>query len=353
MLIQIERTDKPSKVPGGQEAPVQRGKDPSLGRALWGGLRNLVRGHPLLAVFQVNLRCNSSCGYCNLALNIGRYEMSREEIRRIFTDLYRDGLRFVFVQGGEPLLRRDLPEILGDLAHTGFHLTLITNGTRLTADLVQRFDDLAVSMSVSLDTLDRERYERIRGADQLKQVLAGIELLRKYRHPKFITCIVSAVNRDDVRDVVRFARERGFLPVVGAYHWDIGLYGKQDSALMHDRRNASLVFEELLANDAIPPGYLQQYTRDNVAWLSGQTLDPCDAGRYSIAIDASGNVAPCLALPDVGNLLQSSLSDIMARFDRQEIQCCSDRSSCNRLDGRIIGSVLRYPLTALRTPVSW
>ncbi len=351
MLVQIEKTHKSSEVAEGREETVQRGKGPSLGRALWGGLRNLVLGRPVLAVFQASLRCNSSCGYCNLPLNIGRYEMSREEIHRVFTDLYRDGLRVVFVQGGEPLLRRDLPEILEDLAQMGFQLTLITNGTRLTAQLVQRFDDLAVSMSVSLDTLDRGRYEYIRGADQLEQVLAGIELLRTYRHPKFITCIVSAVNRDDVKDVVRFARERGFLPVIGAYHWDVGLYGKQDPTLMYERRNASLVFEELLANDAIPPGYLRQYTRDNVAWLSGQTLDPCDAGRYSIAIDASGNVAPCLALREAGNLLQSSLRDIMARFDRQEIQCCSDRSSCNRLDGRIVGSVLRHPVTALRTPV--
>jgi MoaA/NifB/PqqE/SkfB family radical SAM enzyme len=277
--------------------------------------------------------------------------MSREEIQRVFAGLYREGLRFVFVQGGEPLLRRDLPEVLGDLAQIGFHLTLITNGTRLTKDLVRWFDDLSVTISVSLDTLDRERYRQIRGADQLDQVFVGLELLRDYRHPKFITCIVSAVNRDDVGEVVQFARWHGFLPVVGAYHWDIGLYGKQDAELMYERKNASVVFERLLQDDAIPPGYLRQYVKDNVTWLQGRALEPCDAGRYSIAIDASGNVAPCLALPEAGNLLESSLSNILARFDRQEIQSCSDRSSCNRLDGRVIGSVLRHPLTALRTPL--
>jgi MoaA/NifB/PqqE/SkfB family radical SAM enzyme len=263
--------------------------------------------------------------------------MTREEIQRVFTGLYRDGLRFVFVQGGEPLLRRDLPEILGDLVQIGFHVTLITNGTKLTTDLVQRFDDLSASMSISLDTLDRARYQHIRGADQLDQVLAGLELIQYYRHPKFITCIVSEVNHDEVREVVRFARERGFLPAV----------------LMYERQKASLVFERLLADDAIPPGYLRQYTKDNVTWLRGETLEPCDAGRYSIAINASGDVAPCLALPEAGNLLKSSLRDILARFNRQQIQSCSDRSSCNRLDGRVIGSVLRNPITAWRTPVSW
>jgi len=352
MLVQIERLQRSPE--GGTDLTKIKGNTrPSLTQALWGGLTNLVIGRPVLAIFQACLRCNSSCGYCKLPLNLGRYEMTREEIQGVFTGLYRDGLRFVFVQGGEPLLRRDLPEVLKDLVEIGFHVTLITNGTKLTPDLVQRFDDLSVSMSISLDTLDRVRYQRIRGADQLNQVLAGLALLRHYRRPKFITCIVSEINRDEVPDVVQFARERGFLPVVGAYHWDVGLYGKQDHELIFERQKASLVFERLLAEDALPPGYLRQYTKDNVTWLRGGTLKPCDAGRYSIAIDASGNVAPCLALPDAGNLLQSSLSEILGRFDRQQIRDCSDRSSCNRLDGRIIGSVLRHPITAWRTAVSW
>ena len=352
MLIQIERSQHHTTGQLDGHA-TENSERPSFHRALWGGLTNLVLRRPLLAVFQVNLRCNSSCGYCNLPLNVGRYEMSRQEIQNIFAGLYKDGLRFVFVQGGEPLLRRDLPDILQDLVEIGFHPTLITNGTKLTSHLVQHFDDLSVSLSISLDTLDRNKYERIRGADQLHAVLAGLDLLQFYRSPKFLTCIVSEINRDEVNEVVAFARQRGFLPVVGAYHWDVGLYGKQDATLMYDRQQARLVFERLLEEDALPPGYLRQYAKDNVAWLRGESLKPCDAGRYSIAIDASGNVSPCLSLPEAGNLLQSSLSEILSRFDRQEIQHCSDRSFCNRLDGRVIGSGLRHPIAAWQTSVSW
>jgi MoaA/NifB/PqqE/SkfB family radical SAM enzyme len=352
MLIHIERSQHRTT---GQVDGLATGKSerPSLHQSLWGGLTNLVLRRPLLAVFQVNLRCNSSCGYCNLPLNEGRYEMSREEIRNVFAGLYKDGLRFVFVQGGEPLLRRDLPDILQDLVEIGFRLTLITNGTKLTSRLVQQFDDLSVSLSISLDTLDRSTYERIRGADQLPAVLAGLDLLQHYRHPKFLTCIVSELNRDEIPDVVEFAGKRGFLSVVGAYHWDVGLYGKQDSTLMFEREKARAVFEQLVEQEALPPGYLRQYAKDNVAWLRGESLKPCDAGRYSIAIDASGNVSPCLSLPEAGNLLRSSLSEILERFDRREIQHCSDRSSCNRLDGRVIGSVLRHPIAAWQTPVTW
>jgi MoaA/NifB/PqqE/SkfB family radical SAM enzyme len=352
MLIQIERSGQCSQNSHGKVA-LSTGQRPSLGQAVIGGVKNLLTRRPVLAIFQANLRCNSDCGYCHLPLNEGRYEMTRDEIRKVFRGLYQDGLRLVFVQGGEPLLRRDLPDILKDIVQIGFRATVITNGTRLTADVVQRFEALSVSLSVSLDTLDRTKYERIRGADQLPQVLAGLDLLDRYRPPKFLICIVSELNRDDVGDVVRFARERGFLPVVGAYHWDVGLYGKHDPSLMYERRRASMVFEQLLANDEIPPGYLRQYAKDTVSWLRGERLAPCDAGRYSIAIDASGNVSPCLSLPHSGNLLQGSLGEILARFDRQSIQDCSDRASCNRVDGRVIGSVLRHPIQAWRTPVSW
>ncbi|MEZ4243577.1 MAG: radical SAM protein [Nitrospira sp.] len=352
MLIQIEQTRQKSPVELGQ-LPTTRDQKPSLRHALWGGLKSLVFQRPLLAVWQVNLRCNSSCGYCNLPLNEGRYEMTRDEIRHVFAGLYEEGIRFIFVQGGEPLLRKDVPSILQDLVQLGFHLTLITNGTRFTSGLVRELDELGVSLSISLDTLEPLKYERIRGADQLDQVLLGLDLLETYPHPKFLTCIVSEVNRNEVHEVVRFARSRGFLPVVGAYHWDVGLYGKQDPTLMYERSQVRTVFERLLEDNLLPPGYFRQYAKDNVAWLQGESLKPCDAGRYSIAIDASGNVAPCLSLPTAGNLLESSLSDILAKFDRTAIQRCCERSSCNRVDGRVIGSILRHPIVAWQTPVTW
>jgi MoaA/NifB/PqqE/SkfB family radical SAM enzyme len=311
--------------------------------------RNLLAGRPVLATFQVNLRCNSACGYCDLPLNAGRYEMTRKEIRKVFSSLYQNGVRFVLVQGGEPLLRRDLTEILEDLSAIGFHVALITNGTKVTPWLIEQLSRLPMTISVSLDTLDRVAYQRIRGADQLAQVLEGIALFKAFPHPKFLTCIVSEVNRTEVPAVVRFAREQGFLPVVGSYHWNVGIYGRPDEQLMYDRSRAAAVFSGLLDEELIPPGYLQKFVKDNVSWLRGQKLEPCDAGRYSIAIDASGNVSPCLAFPSVGNLLESSLSEILQRFDRNAITICSDNSSCNRLDGRVVGTLLRHPIVALQT----
>lgn len=311
---------------------------------------NIIKGRPLMAVFEINLKCNSNCTYCDLPLNIGRYELSQKQVHDIFTRLYQDGLRYVFLQGGEPTLRKDLPEIIQDLKRIGMDITLITNGTRIKSELINVLKETETSISISLDSLDREHYKRIRGADQLKLVLNGIERLHDYPFPKYITCIVSDINKDDVLDVVRYSRERGFIPVVGAYHWGIERYGKVDSELQYQKQVAASVFEKVLAADVVPKGYFNQYLKDNIDWLNDRPLNSCDAGRYSISIDASGNVAPCLALKHSGNLLTSSLAEIINNFDQTAIKSCSDKSTCNMMCSRVIGSNLRNPLMAMNTP---
>ncbi len=313
---------------------------------------NLMRQKPVMAVYEICLRCNSNCGYCDLPLNQGRYEMTREEISHAFQHLYETGLRYVFVQGGEPLVRKDTIDVLEDMAAMGFGLSLVTNGTKLTSAIVDRLAAIDVSVSVSLDTLDRERYAAIRGSDQLPRVLQGLETLRDYPHPKFIACIVTDKNQDDVEAVCRFARENGFLTVLGAYHWDVGRYGKIDPALQFAKEQAIRTFQKILDQDLVPGGYFRGFAEDNVTWLKGEDLGRCDAGRYSIAIDASGNVAPCLAQIQAGNLRSQSLDDILAVMDHDVVKTCSDAGGCNLLCGRLVGRNLRNPITAFKTPLN-
>jgi molybdenum cofactor biosynthesis enzyme MoaA len=311
---------------------------------------NLLRGRPVAAVFEICLRCNSACGYCDLPLNEGRTEMSRADIARVFGNLHRDGLRHVFVQGGEPLMRHDLLDVLDDLRGIGLSLSLVTNGTRLTPAIATRLGAIEVEVAVSLDALDGDAYRAIRGADQLRQTMSGIDALAGYPRAKYLTCILSERNRDQVIEVVRFARARGFMPVVGAYHWDIGKYGRAAKALQYAQGEAIAAFEQVLASGLVPRGYFRRYLRDNIRWLAGERMPRCDAGRHTIAIDASGNVSACLAQPAAGNLLASPLADILVAMDRAEIARCSAASSCNLLCGRIIGTLLRHPLEALATP---
>lgn len=318
-------------------------------QALAKPLLNIARRKPIIAIFEVCLRCNSSCGYCNLPLNQKRYEMSRDEIRRVFSGLYSGGLRFVFLQGGEPLVRKDICEVLEDLCGIGFRLLLITNGTRLTPAFVTRIRNLPLHVAVSLDTLDRERYLAIRGADQLEQALRGIDALRDFPRVSFIVCIATDVNRDEVLEVGRFAHRKGMIPIFGAYHWKVGRYGKESDLLQYEPAAMAALFRKLAASGLAPRGYFADYAEDSAKWLEGELLEPCDAGRYSIAIDASGNVSPCLAHPHAGNLLVSDLNEILQRFDWAAVKCCSDASSCNLICARVVGKNMRHPVSGLVT----
>lgn len=300
-----------------------------------------------MAVFEACLRCNQKCGYCDLPLNEGRYEMSRAEIRQVFTALHASGLRYVFVQGGEPLVRSDILEVLEDLREIGLGVCLVTNGVRLTAAVVDALERLEVSVSISLDSLDPEVYACIRGASHLDRVLAAVDRLEGFAHPKFIATIVTGRNDEDVASVVRFANERGFMPIVGAYHHDVGRYGRHDAVLLYERRRAAQTFEAL--KHQLPPGYYRAYADDNARWLRGEPLSRCDAGRYSIAIDASGNVSACLAHEPKGNLLGQSLDEILAAMDHAEIRRCSDAGTCNLLCARLIQRNLEDPVTLART----
>lgn len=313
-------------------------------------LLNILARKPVVAVFEVNLSCNSNCGYCSLPLNQGRYEMTRAEIRRVFSSLYDDGLRFVFVQGGEPTLRTDLLEIMGDLHDIGYIQTLVSNGTCITEKFVDRLKMLPVNVTISLDTLDRSRYRRIRGADQINRVLAAVNRLSSYPHPRFINCVVSEENKDEVMDIIHFALDHGFIPVVTPYHWNVGEYGKAVPGLQYKNESVIKVFREILTSKLIPPGYLTRHVRDSIRWLEGGQLEACDAGRYSIAIDASGNVSPCQALPSAGNLLEMPLREILKRLDRVAIRRCSNNSGCNLICNRLIGPNLRHPIKAATTP---
>lgn len=312
-------------------------------------IKNIIQKKPVLAIFEVCMRCNSQCGYCDLPLNEGRKELNREEIKTIFTDLYNEGVRFVFLQGGEPTLRKDLVDIIYDLDDIGFTQTLVTNGTRLTDSFIEKIAKVPISISISLDTLNAERYQTIRGANQLKLVLNGIDRLANFPSPKYITCIVSDINRKDVMSVLEYAKDKECIPVVGAYHWDVERYGKSDLLLQYKKSTAIAVFNEITQTDLIPKGYFKNYIKDNIDWLNDQSLPRCDAGRYSISIDSSGNVAPCLALKHQGNLLEQPFREIVNQFDIEEIESCSQKSSCNMMCSRVVGSLIKNPVSTITT----
>ncbi len=125
----------------------------------------LVRRVPQHCVWDLTNACNLRCVHCELeAGHAAPDELSTEEALRVADELIELGCRKVSLTGGEPLLRPDWPVIAEHLAAAGVWVSLMTNGLRLTPEVLDRAGAVGVSgVSVSLDGL-RTVHDRIRVA---------------------------------------------------------------------------------------------------------------------------------------------------------------------------------------------
>lgn len=162
-------------------------------------------------------RCDIRCMYCMPEREVEFVPRDQiltfEEIERFARIAAGLGVREVRITGGEPLLRKGLPELVARLAAIpGIEdLALTTNGVLLEEMAVPLFDAGLRRVNVHLDTLDRERFIRITSRDLLDRVLAGIHacLRAGYSPVKINTVAVKGLVEPDIVPLARFARETG------------------------------------------------------------------------------------------------------------------------------------------------
>lgn len=124
--------------------------------------------------------CNFSCEYClpdGYQCDSDRNFLSVSEIRRITSAFAQLGTSKIRITGGEPSLRKDLPEIITLCASTpGIeHVAITTNGYRLEEQVTSWAHAGLNSINVSIDSLDPRLFKSITGADKLETILAGID----------------------------------------------------------------------------------------------------------------------------------------------------------------------------------
>jgi cyclic pyranopterin phosphate synthase len=165
-------------------------------------------------------KCNFRCTYCMPAEGLewlGREEiLTFEEVARVVGVLARLGVDEVRLTGGEPLVRRDLPVLVGMLAGIeGVRdLSLTTNGVlldRLAAPLVEAG---LRRINVSLDTLNHLRFAEITRRDALDAVLRGLE--EAERHPELrpikVNCVaVKGFTETEVPALAELARRKPYI----------------------------------------------------------------------------------------------------------------------------------------------
>ncbi|MDP1569164.1 MAG: GTP 3',8-cyclase MoaA [Vicinamibacterales bacterium] len=181
-------------------------------------------------------RCNLRCQYCMPEQDyvwLPREDLLHfEEVDRL-VDVFLDlGVDKVRLTGGEPLLRKDLPALVERLAHKPRlrDLAMTTNGVLLAAAAADLHRAGLHRLTVSLDTLQRDRFRRLARFDELDRVLAGLDAAAAvFPGFKIDTVVIRGVNDDELVPMVAFARARGaevrfieYMDVGGATHWSPG-----------------------------------------------------------------------------------------------------------------------------------
>lgn len=178
-------------------------------------------------------RCNLRCQYCMPETDyvwLPREDMLHfEEISRLVDVFMALGVNHIRLTGGEPLLRRDLPTLVDMLAcKEGLNDLALTSNGILLADQVDELKAAGLRrVTVSLDTLRRDRFVALARFDELKRVRLGIEAAsRAFGQVKIDTVVIRGTNDDELVDLIEYGKTVNgevrfieYMDVGGATHW--------------------------------------------------------------------------------------------------------------------------------------
>lgn len=254
-------------------------------------------------------RCDFACVYCRPDKNDGyvKERLDADALVTMAEGLVRAGARRIRLTGGEPLLRRDVVDVVARLAKLDLEdLALTTNGSRL-AKLAAPLRAAGLQrITISLDSLDEERFARLTRGGNLASVLAGIDAAcaAGFDEVKLNAVVVRGENDDELEDIVRFAWSRGIVPRFlevmtigeGASLADRVVSGREMRAKL-----AHLLLEETPVREENrgPAKYVRARfdTGKHVGFITGASDTYC-AGCDRLRVSSDGVLRPCLATDD-------------------------------------------------------
>ncbi len=157
-------------------------------------------------------KCNLRCSYCNPPDLLkdhfkGLRRMTAQEIDQIVCAFVKEGVKKIRLTGGEPLVRKDTPEIIERLSKYPVEVAISTNGV-LLHNYVDIFTKAGIrSINVSLDSLKREKFFAITKRDEFNLILNNIYLLLQNDfRVKINVVVMKGVNDDELNDFVSLTK---------------------------------------------------------------------------------------------------------------------------------------------------
>ncbi len=294
---------------------------PVILRSLNRSLRNISgKKSPVIAGHKLLYRCNLECKMCPFWRREDEELLGLQDEIRIMEALAHAGVSFLGFEGGEPLLRRDVGEILRE-AHARFHTSLVTNGWLLERRLPEVAPHLDL-LFVSLDGVG-EMHDRLRGIPRsFERAVEGMRASRS-EVPTLISHTVTKENLDHAVKVVELAERLDIgLTVQVAYDYTTADPMSPDRARLRPtierlrdlRKSGAPLMESVGYFDAILDSWYEGKPWRCKPWLT-------------INIDPSGRIVmPCYVLQEYQGSLpvwEVDVRELWNRFDWSTYESCN------------------------------
>ena len=253
-------------------------------------------------------RCDLRCIYCMPAEGVEniphREILTFEETARLVRIMAGLGVRKIRLTGGEPLIRRDICSLVAmiDAVDGIEEICLTTNGTTLSDHAVMLRDAGVDRINVSLDTVDRDVYKRITGADRLDDVMRGIDTAYGLGIPLKINCVpIRNINDSEICSIALLAKDRA-IDVRFIELMPIGC-GKELNGILSDEISAMLAErfgdpKDAYDMDVSSPAVYHRFEgfRGRIGYISPMSHRFCERCDR-IRLTASGYLKLCLQYP--------------------------------------------------------
>lgn len=274
---------------------------------------------------QITSRCNQTCSYCYMNATKETHDrLTVAQIQDVFAMSRRLGVQTMLISGGEPTIVKELPDILrSSVRDFGFRTYLVTNGTGVTEKLADLLAELDVVVQVSMDTMDEDAYEKVRGLPMLPRIKHNVIAMMERDVTVGLSVPITNVVDQHVEPVLAWAIEVGIQNI----HVSTS-YGQRTGVTDNlTRQNAESVLQELYEFEKAHFPELSIDLIENMiismigAGESCATYCTPMSGR-AIEIDAKGNVYYCGAITSVpemalGNVLGASFESEFVERRRQ------------------------------------
>ncbi len=281
----------------------------------------------------VTSRCNLRCKHCRV--NEIDNEMSIDQIEYIFNKLKDFKPRGVFISGGEPLMRKDIVEIVKKSKKLAPVTILNTNSLLLTEDLLKELIEVGLDyIQVSIDGTQKI-HDYIRGEGTYNKAVEKMKMINKYsdKIKLHINCVVSKKNIDNMEELAR--------QILDVEKLDVQIFGFKRFIPSNVLKDTAALGKEGLKKLYENLGILQERYKDRTRIVSDMPMKNvfneekaikvmekydlncvgCSAGVNGISIRNDGTVTPCTLLYiSCGNILNEGLDEILNNVDMIKIK---------------------------------